>query len=74
MLRPGETWTLADGTKVEFLGTRQWVTVSVRHDPGEPIVLGGAVAAAGRADAVAGRRRRRVWFRIVPRPTPTAVA
>ena len=66
MLRPGGSWALPDGSRVEFLGTRQWVTVSVRHDPGQTIVLAGAAALLiGLTASLAGRRRR-VWARIVP--------
>jgi cytochrome c biogenesis protein len=65
-LRPGEQMTLADGTTVEFLGTERWITVSVRHDPGEPVVLAGAVLLlAGLIPSLIGRRRR-VWFRATP--------
>jgi cytochrome c biogenesis protein len=65
-LRPGETMTLDDGTTVEFVGTQRWVTVSVRYDPGEPIVLGGvALLLAGLVLSLTGRRRR-VWFRVTP--------
>ncbi|HEU4425752.1 MAG TPA: cytochrome c biogenesis protein ResB [Pilimelia sp.] len=66
LLRPGERWTLDDGTTVEFLGTRQWITVSVRHDPGTLVVLGGVgILLAGLPLSLAGRRRR-VWFRVTP--------
>jgi cytochrome c biogenesis protein len=65
-LRPGESWTLPDGSTVEFVGTRQWITVSVRHDPGEPIVLFGAGAVlVGLMVSLSGKRRR-VWARISP--------
>jgi cytochrome c biogenesis protein len=58
--------TLDDGTTVEFLGTERWITVSVRHDPGEPVVLAGAVLLlAGLVPSLVGRRRR-VWFRVGP--------
>jgi cytochrome c biogenesis protein len=73
LLRVGESWRLDDGTTVEFLGTRQWITLSVRHDPGQPVALGGVVVAlAGLMLSLTGRRRR-VFFRITPgdgSPTP----
>ncbi len=66
MLRPGESWTLPDGSRLEFVGTRQWITVSVRNDPGETIVLFGAGALLlGLMVSLSGRRRR-VWARITP--------
>ena len=72
LLRPGDSWTLDDGSRLEFLGTRQWVTVSLRHDPGEPIVLGGIVLLlVGLPFSLYGKRRR-VWLRL--RPDGTAEA
>jgi cytochrome c biogenesis protein len=66
LLRVGESWRLDDGTTVEFLGTRQWITLSVRHDPGEPVALCGVVAGlAGLMLSLTGRRRR-VFFRVLP--------
>ena len=63
---PGESTTLDDGTKLEFLGTRPFATLSVRYDPAQPLVLGGAVAGLlGLMLSLAGHRRR-VWFRVSP--------
>jgi cytochrome c biogenesis protein len=63
-LKPGQTWTLPDGTSVQFVGTRQWISVSVRNDPGETIVLGGAAALlVGLMVSLTGKRRR-VWARV----------
>jgi cytochrome c biogenesis protein len=65
-LRPGQAWTLDDGTKLEFLGTRPFATLAVRHDPAQPLVLGGAVLGLlGLMLSLFGHRRR-VWFRITP--------
>jgi cytochrome c biogenesis protein len=65
-LKPGESATLDDGSRVEFLGTRQWVTMTVRYDPGESIVLAGAVCLLLGLIAMLFGRRRRVWFRVAP--------
>jgi cytochrome c biogenesis protein len=68
LLRKGEAWALDDGTKVEFLGTRPYVVMSVRHDPGSGIMLASAGAlVAGLMLSLTGRRRR-VWVRLVPAP------
>jgi cytochrome c biogenesis protein len=67
-LAPGERLTLDDGTTVEFLGTQRWITISVRHDPGQPIALAGiGLLLAGLVGSLTGRRRR-VWFRATPDP------
>ncbi|WP_432994912.1 cytochrome c biogenesis protein ResB [Dactylosporangium sp. CA-233914] len=66
MLKPGQTGTLPDGSTVKFVGTAQWISISIRHDPGQPIVLGGAIALlAGLLGSLTGKRRR-VFFRISP--------
>jgi cytochrome c biogenesis protein len=63
-LKPGESAKLLDGSTVEFLGTRPWIAVSVRHDPGEELVLVGAVLlVVGLLGSLAGRRRR-IFFRV----------
>jgi cytochrome c biogenesis protein len=67
-LRPGGKWTLPDGSTVEFLGTKQWITLSMRYDPGEKVVLAGAGAVlVGLMTSLSGKRRR-VWARIAPGP------
>ena len=65
-LAVGQSWTLDDGTELEFLGTRQFATLAVRYDPTQPLVLGGAVLGLlGLMLSLAGHRRR-VWFRVSP--------
>jgi cytochrome c biogenesis protein len=72
-LRTGQTWTLDDGTKLELLGTRPFITVSVRYDPTQPVVLAGAVLGLiGLMLSLSGRRRR-VWFRITPAAADSAL-
>lgn len=74
LLRPGETWRLDDGSTVEFLGTRRYITLSVRYDPGEPIVLvSSGVLLVGLMLSLFGRRRR-VWFRVRPATQPARTA
>lgn len=65
-LRPGERWELNDGSTLEFVGTRRWITVTVRNDPGEPIVLVGAGALLAGLLCSLTVHRRRVWFRVTP--------
>ncbi|MEU7798691.1 cytochrome c biogenesis protein ResB [Micromonospora arborensis] len=64
LLRKGETWTLDDGTTVEFLGTERYVTLSIRHDPGAtPLLISCGFLLIGLMGSLFGRRRR-VWFRV----------
>ncbi|MCX5068657.1 cytochrome c biogenesis protein ResB [Micromonospora lupini] len=66
LLRKGETWTLDDGSTVQFLGTERYVTLSVRHDPGSmPLLLSCAALLVGLMGSLFGRRRR-VFFRVAP--------
>jgi len=71
LLRPGEKWTLDDGSTVEFLGTKKYVTLSVRHDPGQGIALVASVFALGGLMLSLFGKRRRVFFRLAS-PTPTS--
>lgn len=66
MLRPGESWTLEDGSKLEFLGTRPWIAITIRHDPGEPVVLAGVVLLLIGLPLSLYGKRRRVWWRLHP--------
>jgi cytochrome c biogenesis protein len=65
-LKVGETWTLDDGTKLEFLGTRPFATLAIRYDPTQSTVLAGAVLGLIGLTLSLGGRRRRVWFRALP--------
>ncbi|WP_246017546.1 cytochrome c biogenesis protein ResB [Micromonospora pisi] len=66
LLRPNEKWTLDDGTTVEFLGTQQYITLSVRYAPASTLMLvSSATLLIGLMFSLFGRRRR-VWFRVTP--------
>jgi cytochrome c biogenesis protein len=68
-LKPGQTWTLPDGSKLQFLGTRPFATLAIRYDPTQEMVLVGAVLGLlGLMLSLAGHRRR-VWFRALPGST-----
>jgi cytochrome c biogenesis protein len=70
LLRVGQSMTLDDGTKVEFLGTRPYAVLSIRYDPGERILLGSvALLLVGLMLSLAGKRRR-IWFRVSASTTP----
>lgn len=74
LLKPGEKWTLDDGTSVEFLGTEPFVTLSVRYDPGSTLLLvSSGVLLVGLLGSLFGRRRR-VWFRVLPADVGGAAA
>jgi cytochrome c biogenesis protein len=70
-LRPGETWTLDDGTRLEFLGTRPFIAMAIRHDPTQSLVLVGAVLGLIGLMGSLGGHRRRVWFSVAPDPSHT---
>lgn len=63
LLTPGETWTLDDGSSITFVGTKEWASLQINQDPGQIIVLGGAVAAVLGLVGSLTVRRRRIWFR-----------
>jgi cytochrome c biogenesis protein len=68
MLKAGQPWVLDDGSKLEFLGTRPFATLSIRHDPTQTVLLIGSVLGLlGLMLSLAGHRRR-VWFRALPGP------
>ncbi|MEU0154912.1 cytochrome c biogenesis protein ResB [Micromonospora fulviviridis] len=66
VLRPGEKWKLDDGSTLEFVGTRPYITIAVRHAPGQTMMLVACVTLLlGLMGSLFGRRRR-VWFRVTP--------
>jgi cytochrome c biogenesis protein len=65
-LTQGESWTLDDGTKLEFLGTRPFATLAIRYDPTQTLVLAGAVIGLLGLMLSLSVHRRRVWFRALP--------
>ena len=68
LLTPGETWKLDDGSEVTFVGTREWASLQIGHDPGQLTVLAGAVIMVLGLIASLTVRRRRIWFRLSPEP------
>ena len=71
-LAVGDTWTLDDGTKLEFAGTRPFATLAIRYDPTQSLILAGAVLGLiGLMLSLAGHRRR-VWFRALPASTDSS--
>ncbi|WP_430791029.1 cytochrome c biogenesis protein ResB [Actinoplanes sp. G11-F43] len=66
VLRPGEKWTLDDGTTLEFLGTERFATLSIRHDPTKISLLIGSVIGLLGLMLSLYVHRRRVWFRVLP--------
>ncbi|MDH6464441.1 cytochrome c biogenesis protein [Micromonospora sp. A200] len=62
----GEKWTLDDGSSLEFVGTKPYITLSVRHAPGQTLMLGACVVLLGGLMGSLFARRRRVWFRVDP--------
>lgn len=60
----GEKWTLDDGSTLEFVGTKPYITIAVRHAPGQALLLVAcATLLLGLMGSLFGRRRR-IWFRV----------
>ncbi|WP_086009053.1 cytochrome c biogenesis protein ResB [Nocardia brevicatena] len=68
-LRPGESTTLPNGTKVSFDGAREFVNLQVSHDPAQQWVLVSALTMMGGLLVSLLVARRRVWLRVVPEGT-----
>ncbi|MFD4365920.1 cytochrome c biogenesis protein ResB [Rhodococcus sp. NPDC058521] len=65
-LFPGESTTLADGTKVQFDGAVDFVNLQVSHDPAQKWVLVTALTMMAGLLVSLVIKRRRVWARIYP--------
>ena len=74
LLRPGQSWTLDDGTKVEFVGVKRWATLQIRRDPASRIMLVAGIAMLAGLLGSLTIRRRRVWFRFTPDGAGSAVS
>ncbi|WP_051133530.1 cytochrome c biogenesis protein ResB [Nocardia paucivorans] len=68
-LRPGESTTLPNGTKVTFDGAREFVNLQVSHDPAQQWVLVSALTMMAGLLVSLLVARRRVWLRVTPEGT-----
>ncbi|WP_067674785.1 cytochrome c biogenesis protein ResB [Nocardia miyunensis] len=69
-LKPGESATLSDGTKVTFDGAKQWANLQVSHDPAQQWVLVCAVTMMAGLLVSLLVKRRRIWLRAYPEDLP----
>jgi cytochrome c biogenesis protein len=65
-LKPGESLSLDDGTKVKFDGVVRWVSLQVSHDPTQVWVLASAILMFLGLGASLTVKRRRLWVRAGP--------
>ena len=65
-LKEGEDVTLDDGTKVEFLGAKEFVNLQVSHDPTQVWVLWSSIAMLAGLVVSLAVKRRRLWVRLHP--------
>ncbi|ALA66620.1 cytochrome c biogenesis protein ResB [Corynebacterium lactis] len=65
-LKMGETTELADGTKIEFLGAKEFVNLQISHDSTQIWVLGASIMSLIGMVLSLGIKRRRVWVRLHP--------
>ncbi|MFI9401674.1 cytochrome c biogenesis protein ResB [Nocardia sp. NPDC052316] len=65
-LRPGESTSLPNGTKVTFDGAEEFVNLQVSHDPAQQWVLVSAVAMMLGLLVSLLVKRRRIWVRVYP--------
>ena len=65
-LKEGEDVTLDDGTKLEFLGAKEFVNLQVSHDPTQVWVLWSSIAMLAGLVVSLAVKRRRLWVRLHP--------
>ncbi|WP_280261250.1 cytochrome c biogenesis protein ResB [Nocardia wallacei] len=65
-LRPGESATLSDGTKVTFDGAKEYANLQVSHDPAQGWVLASALTMMAGLLVSLLVKRRRIWLRAYP--------
>ncbi|MBF6522280.1 cytochrome c biogenesis protein ResB [Nocardia farcinica] len=65
-LRPGESTTLPNGTKVTFDGAKEFVNLQVSHDPAQQWVLVSALTMMAGLLVSLLVKRRRIWIRVYP--------
>lgn len=63
-LRPGESSTLPDGTRVTFDGAKEFANLQVSHDPAQVWVLVFAITMITGLITSLVIKRRRIWVRI----------
>ncbi len=62
-LRPGQRWTLPDGTTITFDGYVRFAAFAVARDPGKELALAAVVVAMAGLSLSLLVRRRRIWVR-----------
>ncbi|MDD2857588.1 MAG: cytochrome c biogenesis protein ResB [Candidatus Nanopelagicales bacterium] len=73
-LRPGQTWTLPDGSgTVTLAGYTRWASFQIAQDPGKEIALLAVAIAIMGLTLSLFIRRRRVWVKITDRDGVTVV-
>ncbi|GAA3395492.1 cytochrome c biogenesis protein ResB [Cryptosporangium minutisporangium] len=65
-LSVGEVWTLDDGSSLQFVGYREFMTVQVGYDPGDMVVLIAAGFMLVGLITSLTVRRRRIFVRVTP--------
>ena len=73
-LRPGQVWTLEDGSgSIELTGFERWASFQIAFDPGKEMALLGAILAMTGLMLSLFVRRRRVWIAVASTPEGVTV-